>query len=298
LGKSPEAPNHRLSNACQLCKRLFLIQQNLEEHVENVARQGLCRALSDVELEDFNREPNRLGISLECEAAVEKIRTYIDKETKGRKLPVLRDGEIEKLLNQRVDINVLNQRVDSNVLLYINGSNTNEKTARSELWKWYLIFKKLRPDDDLPRDPFIPAQRLAGPEGRLRADALRTFMHVFDQRRMEGCLLQLDDDQRTALGSVFLDTLEILGANEANERHRSVQTRRNPRKRQKRCLPEDHEPAPDSIDPTLAPTTPAQAPWQLQQQQEEARNAHLLFDVNDFDFDSFLDKPLEALTEL
>ena len=85
-------------------------------------------------------------------------------------------------------------------------------------------------------------------------------MHIFDQRRIEGCLPELDDDQRTALGRVFLDTLEMLGANEANERHRSVQTRRNPRKRQKRSPPEDHELAPDSTDPALAPTTPALAP--------------------------------------
>jgi hypothetical protein len=239
---------------------LFLTQQSLEEHVENVARQGLCRALSDVELEEYNREPNRRGISLECKNAIEKIRKYIEKEMKGDKLPALREGDIEKLLKQRVDINVLKQRVDSNLLLYINGSNTSEKTARSELWKWYLIFKKLRPDDEFPINPFIPAQRLAGPEGRFRADALRTFMHVFDQRRMEGCLPQLDDDQRTALNRVFLDTLDMLNANETSNRHRSVQARRNPRKRQKTSPPEDHGPTPDLTDPTLAHTTPELAP--------------------------------------
>jgi hypothetical protein len=85
-------------------------------------------------------------------------------------------------------------------------------------------------------------------------------MHSFDQKRIEGCLPELDDDQRTALGRVFLDTLEILGANQANERHRSVQTRRNPRKRQKISPPEDHGPAPDSTDSTLAATTSALAP--------------------------------------
>ncbi|CAN9182537.1 unnamed protein product [Alternaria alternata] len=211
------------------------------------------------ELEEFNREPNRRGISLECKDAIEKIRNYIDKETRGNKLPVLRDGDIEKLLKQRVDINALKQRVDSNVLLYINGSNTNERTARSELWKWYLIFKRLRPDDELPRNPFIPAQRLVEPEGTFRADALRTFMHVFDQRRMEGCLPQLDDDQRTALNRVFLDTLDMLDANEVSKRHQSIQTR-HPRKRRKLPPPEDQGPTPDSTDPTLAPTTPALAP--------------------------------------
>lgn len=264
---------------------MFLTQQLLGEHVDKSKRQGGCRALSDAELKEFNREPNRLGISLECEDAVEKIRNYINKGMRGKKLPAFRDGDIEKLLNQRVDVNVLNQRVDSNVLLYINGSNTNEKTARSELWKWYLIFKKLRPDDELPRNPFIPAQHLAEPEGRFRADALRTFMHVFDQRRTEGCLPQLDDDQRTALSRVFLDTLDMLDANEASKRHQSIQTR-NPRKRQKRSPPEDHELAPDSTDPALAPTTPARTPWQLlQQQQEEPMDACLLLDVDNFDFD-------------
>ncbi|CAN9164736.1 unnamed protein product [Alternaria sp. RS040] len=259
---------------------------------EKVQTTGYLMRVNYVNLEEFNREPNKLGISLECEAAVEKIRTYINKETKGDKLPVFRDGDIEKLLKSRVDINALKQRVDSNVLLYINGSNTNEGTARSELWKWYLIFKKLRPDDELPRNPFIPAQRLAEPEGKSRADALCTFMQVFDQRRMEGCLSQLDDDQRTALNCVFLDTWDMLVAKKASKRHRSIQTR-NPQKRQKRSPPEDHEPAPDSTDPALAPTTPAQAPRQLQQQQqqeEEADDAYLLFDVDDFDIDQFLDR--------
>ncbi|CAN9473488.1 unnamed protein product [Alternaria alternata] len=256
----------------------------------------------DVEEEDSNREPNRLGISLKCEAAVENIRTYIDKEMKGKNLPALRGGDVEELLKQRVDINVLKQRVDSNVLLYINGSNTNEKTARSELWKWYLIFKKLRPDDELPRNPFSPAQVLAEPDGRSRVDALRTFMQVFDQRRMEGCLSRLDDDQRTALDCVFLDTWDILVAKKASKRQRSIKTR-NPRKRQKRSPPEDHGPTPDLTNPTLVPTTPAQAPRQLQQQQqEETEDAHSLFDANDFDvndldLDQFFDRLPEAPKE-
>lgn len=287
-----QGPNHRLSDACQRCKRLFPTQQLLEEHVRDIAPQGPCRALSDVELKECNWEPNRRGISRECKVAIEKIRKYIEKETRKDRLRVLRDGEIEKLLEQRVDINVLKQRVDSNVSLYINGSNTNERTARSELWKWYLIFKKLRPDDELPENPFVPAQRLVEPEGRSRADALRTFMQVFDKRRMEGCLSQLDDDQRTALNRVFLDTWdmlvaneaskrhpkrkklsppedyervfldnsEMLGPNQANEGHPSVQTRGNPRKRQRLPPPEDYGPTPHSNGPTLASTTPALAP--------------------------------------
>jgi len=229
---------------------LFLTQQLLEDHVRDIAPQGPCRVLSSVELEDFNREPNRLGISLECKETIDDLRKRIEKETKGDKMPALHDSETMALLKQRVD---------SNVLLYINGSNTNERTARSELWKWYLIFKRLRPDDELPRNPFIPAQRLVEPEGTFRADALRTFMHVFDQRRMEGCLPQLDDDQRTALNRVFLDTLDMLDANEASKRHQSIQTR-HPRKRRKLPPPEDQGPTPDSTDPTLAPTTPALAP--------------------------------------
>ena len=85
-------------------------------------------------------------------------------------------------------------------------------------------------------------------------------MQLLDQKRIEGCLPQFDDDQRNAIGRVFLDTLEMLGANQANERHRSVQTRRNSRKRQRLSPPEDHGPALGSTDITLAPTTPALAP--------------------------------------
>jgi hypothetical protein len=100
--------------------------------------------LSSVELEELNREPNRLGISLECKEAIDDLRKRIEKDTKGDKLPALHNDDIMALLKQRVD---------SNVLLYINGSKTSEKTARSQLWRWYLIFKKLRPDDEIPRNP-------------------------------------------------------------------------------------------------------------------------------------------------
>lgn len=252
----------------------------MEEHVRDIAPQGPCRVLSSVELEDFNGKPNRLGISLECKEAVDDLRKRIEKETKGDKMPAFYNSDTMTLLKQRVD---------SNVLLYINGSNTSEKTARSQLWRWYLIFKKLRPDDELPRNPFIPAQRPAEPGGIFRADALRTFMHAFDQRRMEGCLPQLDDDQRTALGHVFLDTLDMLDSNETSKRQRSVQ-KRNPRKRQKRSPPEDHGSAPDSTDATLAPTIPAPAPWQLelqqhtqQLQQQRADMIHSFLTMADFE---------------
>ncbi|CAN9192164.1 unnamed protein product [Alternaria alternata] len=203
---------------------------------------------NSVELEELNREPNRLGISRECKKAIKVLRNRIDKETKGGKPPAFHDDDTMTLLKQRVD---------SNVSLYINGSDASEKTARSELWKWYLIFKKLRPDDELPRNPFISAQRLSGLEERPRADARRMFMRNLDQ---EECLSELDDDQRTALGRVFFNTLGMLGANEADERHRSVQKRRNPRKRQKLSPPEHHGHAPASTNVILAPTTPALAP--------------------------------------
>ena len=100
--------------------------------------------MSSAELEELNKEPNRLGISLECKEAIDDLRKSIDKVTKGDKMPAFYDSETMALLKQRVD---------SNVLLYINGSNTSEKTARSQLWKWYLIFKKLRPDDEVPKNP-------------------------------------------------------------------------------------------------------------------------------------------------
>jgi hypothetical protein len=92
-------------------------------------------------------------------------------------------------------------------------------------------------------------------------------MQVFDQGRMEGCLPELNDDQRTALGRVFLDTLEMLGVNQANGRRRSVQTRRRPRQRRRLSPPEDHEPAPDTIDPTLA-----------------AEDAQVLFSIGNFNY--------------
>lgn len=84
--------------------------------------------------------PNRRGISSQSKDAVEKIREEINRE-KGS--PRCED-------DTRI---LLKERVDSNISLYINGSNTSEQTARSELWKWYLIFKQLRPDDEVPLNP-------------------------------------------------------------------------------------------------------------------------------------------------
>jgi hypothetical protein len=113
----------------------------LEEHVLAVIP---CRTLSSVELEDLNREPKTLGISLDCKEAIDDLRNRIDKEMKVNKVPALYNSETMTLLKQRVE---------SNLLLYINGSQTSEKTARSQLWKWYLIFKHLRPDDKVPKNP-------------------------------------------------------------------------------------------------------------------------------------------------
>ncbi|RYO11928.1 hypothetical protein AA0111_g12693 [Alternaria arborescens] len=242
-----EGLNHRLSDACQRCKRLFLTEELLEEH------HGTCRKLIPLELEELNRIPNRLGISRECKKAIEVLRKRIEKETKGGKPPALHDDDTMTLLEQRVD---------SNVSLYINGSNASEKTARSELWKWYFIFKKLRPDDELPRNPFLPAQQPLGLELSLgekpRADARLMFMCNLNQDER---LSKLDNDQRTALGRVFLNTLEMLGLNQANNRRRTAQnSTRNPRKRQRISPPESCERAPDSTYLTPAPTTPALAP--------------------------------------
>jgi hypothetical protein len=95
-------------------------------------------------------------------------------------------------------------------------------------------------------------------EGQSRADARLMFMRNLNQDER---LSKLDNDQRTALGRVFLDTLEMLGLNQANNGRRSAQnTTANPRKRQRISSPESCERALDSIDLTPAPTAPALAP--------------------------------------
>jgi len=99
-----------------------------------------CQILSESELERKNREASCQGISEECKEAVEKIRDDINKG----KVPTRHDD---------ATMQVLRRRVESNVDRYINGSNTPRKTAISELWKWYLIFKELRPDDEVPMNP-------------------------------------------------------------------------------------------------------------------------------------------------
>ena len=92
-----------------------------------------------------NSEPNSLGISVQCGKDVEKIRSDIDKQ--------LKKGNDVSGFHDEPTMAILKKRMESNVALYINGSDAKEKTARSELWKWYLIFKKLRPSDEIPLNP-------------------------------------------------------------------------------------------------------------------------------------------------
>jgi hypothetical protein len=132
-------------------------------------------------------------------------------------------------------------------LPYIRGYNENTSSPCSDSPESGSTTS--RTASDTP--PSSSASGLAG------GNARRMFMRNLDQ---EECLSELDDDQRTALGRVFFNTLGMLGANEADERHRSVQKRRNPRKRQKLSPPKHHGHAPASTNVILAPTTPALAP--------------------------------------
>jgi len=140
-GKDGTDSNHRLPDKCQYCLRLFLTKKSLEEHIQNNRLQDrVCQKLSALELEEKNWEPNRHGISIERKEAIDKIRDEISK------------GKVPRHYDNNT-MAMLKQRVESNVSLYVNGSDTSEGTAKSELWKWYLIFKQLRPDDEVPMNP-------------------------------------------------------------------------------------------------------------------------------------------------
>ena len=104
-------------------------------------------------------------------------------------------------------------------------------------------------------------QQLAGPGDKSRVDAVRMFDRIIDQLCMAGRLPRLNDDQRNTLSQeAFLVTLEMLGADEAQEKNRSAQKKgRNERKRQKLSPPEGPMLTSESVDPALGPRTPAPA---------------------------------------
>lgn len=140
-----KGPSHRLPEPCRLCFRQFTTQGLLDEHYRNVRSGGSCKRYSDQELITVNSNSNRHGVSEKCEEIVENMRDRVVKAMKKSDgPPVVFDDQTMELLTKRVY---------SNVALYINGSDTPEKTARSELWKWYLIFKQLQPDAEVPLNP-------------------------------------------------------------------------------------------------------------------------------------------------
>lgn len=102
-------------------------------------------------------------------------------------------------------------------------------------------------------------QQLAGPEDKSRVDAVRMFDCIINQLCMAGRLPQLNGEQRNTLSQeAFLVTLEMLGADEAQEKNRSAQNiGRNERKRQKLSPPGGPTLTPGSVDPALGPRTPA-----------------------------------------
>lgn len=79
---------------------------------------------------------------------------------------------------------------------------------------------------------------MTGTDNRSQASILRIFNSSIDQLCSENSLPQLSDAQRDALNQALLNTVEILGAEEDQERSRFAQTTpRNARKRQKLSLP-------------------------------------------------------------
>jgi hypothetical protein len=112
-------------------------------------RSGVrCKQYSKEELAKINSEPDRLGLSEEREKIVKDMREQITLESRTGSWPprVFYGFDVDTM-------ELLTKRVDSNVALYLNGSNISEKAARTELWRWYLIFKVLQPDAQVPSNP-------------------------------------------------------------------------------------------------------------------------------------------------
>lgn len=141
-GKTLRSPNHRLPPECSVCHLLFENKDLAEAHSKSIREKasGVCIEHSLEELEDLNRRPKSLGITEQKKEDIDKIRAKI----KNGKVPHIYDDDTMELLKQRVE---------SNILLYINESNMTHKAARTDLWKYYIIFKQLRPDSEVPLNP-------------------------------------------------------------------------------------------------------------------------------------------------
>lgn len=251
-GKNPRSPNHRLPSECPVCHLLFENKVLAEAHFKSIREKapGVCVEHSLEELQELNRRPNSLGITEQRKVAIDSIRAKI----RNGKVPHIYDDDTMALLNQRVE---------SNILLYINGSDITEKAARTELWKWYIIFKQLRPDDEVPLNPFTSKCPVTGTDNRPQASILRIFNSTIDQLCSDKSLPQFSDAQRNVLNQALLNTVEILGAEEDQERSRSAQnTPKNARKRQKMSPP-------DVERPTVPGLTPAENTLQAQPEAQD-----------------------------
>lgn len=123
-----------------------MTQKLLDKHYQNMISVGdVCKIYSTQDLAAMNSEPNRHGVSEKRKEVIENMRDQVEKAMKKSGGP--------PLVFDFNTMELLTKRVNSNVTGYINGSDTSEKTARSELWKWYLIFKQLQPDAEVPLNP-------------------------------------------------------------------------------------------------------------------------------------------------
>lgn len=131
-----------MPSKCQQCLRLFESQKSLDAHID--ARRngmpGVCITHSDEDLIRLNRHPQTLGLSEKMKEDIDKLRSKLTLSN----LPKYCDEPTLKSIRSRVE---------SNLHLYMNGSSITESSARLELWKWYIIFKRLRPDDEIPSNP-------------------------------------------------------------------------------------------------------------------------------------------------
>jgi hypothetical protein len=134
-------PNHRLHAKCSICNLLFENEVLAEAHFESVRQKvpSVYVKHSPEELQELNRRPNSLGITEQRKVDIDAMRGKI------------KNGKAPLIYNDTMIL--LELRVESNIQLYFNGSNITAKAAKTELKKWYIIFKQLRPNDEVPLNP-------------------------------------------------------------------------------------------------------------------------------------------------
>ncbi|KAF4633796.1 hypothetical protein G7Y89_g4317 [Cudoniella acicularis] len=203
--------HHKLPPKCQRCDRLFENEDIAERHKEELKSDVPCSILPPKELEAFNSEMNRRGISPDRKNEIDKaIRIFNRTGT----LPIS-------------DIQVASDAwISRNRPIYIGRSDTPATTADRELGKWLVVWFTLFPDKEIPYHPFDDGG-LPGPKKCERILDLSMSSIIDDSAK--GLLPELSQEHLARIRRHFRNAMEIQCLELLQDRSASQKTKRSRR---------------------------------------------------------------------